>query len=231
MTRPWIVAALLSCGMLPSFVQPATAAPPAGPRLQPVRDVVVTYVVEGQVLGLLPGGIPGPVRLSWDAAGQRVRAEVTGRSQVALLDLRAHTSNAIDTTMRVVLPVPIRTTDLKPLTLEGARLTPKGKDTVAGLPCTVYSVESAGSPGTVCLTVDGVPLRGQGDFRGKPGTFKATQVSFGSLPDSLFTVPEGYMALGGLSGLLGGQGGSQGQGGGANLDLRSLGRSLLGGGR
>jgi hypothetical protein len=227
MTRSWIKAVLLSCWALPASVLPASAVAPVGPRLQPVRDVVVNYIVQGPALDLLPGGIPGPVRLSWDAAGQRVRAEVAGRSQVALLDLRAHTSHAIDTTMRVVLPVPIRTADLQPLTLEGARLTPKGSDTVAGLSCTVYSVEGSGRPGTVCLTADGVPLRGQGDFHGKPGTFKATQVVFGKLPDSLFTVPEGYMALGGLSGLLGGQAG----GTGANLDLRSLGRSLLGSGR
>ena len=222
-----VMAALLLAGA----VLGGGAAPAAGVRVQPVRDVVVTYVVEGPALGLIPGGVPGPVRLSWDSVGQRVRAEVSGRSQVALIDLRGHTGQAIDTGLRVVLPLPIRTSDLQPLTLEGGRLTATGKDVVAGLACTVYQVESASRPGTVCLTPDGVALRGQGEFNGKAGTFRATMVSFGKLPDALFRVPEGYIALGGLSGLLGGMGSTGGGTGGGLGDLRSLGSSLLGRGR
>ena len=209
------------------------AAAPAPPLVQPSRDVVGTYVVEGQATSLVPGGIPGPVRLSWDAAGQRLRVEVTGRNQVALIDLKAHSGQAIDPGLRVVLPLPVRASDLQPLTLEGARLTRTGRDVVAGLACTVYAVDGGGRPGTVCLTPDGVPLRGQGEFNGKPGTFRATAISYGALPPALFTVPSGYITLNGSGGggLGGAIGSALGGGGAGGLDLRSLGRSLLGGGK
>lgn len=196
---------------------PAFAQPP--PRLQPTRDVVVVYRVEGPAASRIPGGLPGPVKLSWDAAGQRVRAEAEGRSQVALLDLRARTGQVIDTTLRVVLPLPIRPQDLQPLTLEGARLAPRGREVIAGLPCTAYAVETGHAPGSACITADGVPLRGQGEVDGRPGSFVALSVTFGPLPPQLFAAPPGYIALGS----------GNGSGGGNALgDLRTLGRNLLG---
>ena len=184
--------------------QPQPTQQPApqsvAPRTRPSRDVVVSYRMEGQALSMIPGGIQGPVTLSWDAAGQRVRAEAEGRSQVALIDLNAQSGQAIDTTLRIVLPLPIRPSDLGPLSLDGARLAPKGKETIAGLSCTAYTFESSHGPGTVCLTPDGVPLRGQGSVSGKPGSFTALSVRYGALSGGLFTVPQGYMALGGGSG-------------------------------
>ena len=190
---------------------PALAQDP--PRVAPTRDVVVTYRVEGEATTLVPGGLPGPVRLSWDAAGQRLRAEAEGRSQVALVDLHAHTGQVIDTALRVILPLPIRPADLRPLTLDGARLTSRGHDTVAGLPCTTYTVEAGRETGTVCLTPDGVMLRGEGLVDHKPGRFVATAVIYAPLPPALFVPPPGYMALtvGGKNGL---------------NDLRALGQAL-----
>ncbi len=214
---------------------PATAPPPppppaAPPRMQPARDVIVTYRVEGQAASIVPGGIPGPLKLSWDAAGQRIRAETEGRSQVALVDLRAHTGQAFDTSLRVTMPLPLRPADLQPLTLEGARLVPRGKEVIAGLNCNAYLVETGKAPGSVCLTPDGVPLRGRGDIDGKPGAFTAVSVTYGPLPSTLFTVPPGYIALGsgagGLAGMAGRLGGMSGLG--TMGDLRSLGSSLMG---
>ena len=173
-----------------------------------------------------PAASPGPLRLSWDAAGQRVRAEAEGRSQIALLDLKNHTSQAIDTTLRLVLPLPIKASDLQPLTLEGARLTPRGRDTIAGLPCTTYTVQAT-TPGSVCLTPDGVPLRGQGEISGKPGTFTATAVQYGRLPPDLFEIPRGYIALGGGGGGAQGLAGMAGKLGGMGVTPNDL-RSLLG---
>jgi hypothetical protein len=212
--------------MMLALLPVAAAAQPA-PRTRPSRDVVVTYQVDGQALSLVPGGVQGPVTLFWDAAGERLRAEVSGRSQVALVDLRDHSGQAIDTALRVVLPLPIRPQDLQPLTLEGAHLVPAGKDRVAGLACNAFTFSSSQGPGTVCLTPDGVPLRGQGSVSGKPGSFTASSVRYGPIPADRFTVPAGYIALGG-----GGSGGSgpgglaglvQKYGGGASLsDLKTL---------
>ena len=205
------------------------AQTPARVRTRPSRDVVVRYRMEGQALAMIPGGIQGPVTLSWDAAGQRVRAEAEGRSQVALIDLNARSGQAIDTTLRIILPLRVRTGDLGPLSLDSAQLSPKGKETIAGLSCTTYTFESAQGPGTVCLTPDGVPLRGQGAVSGKPGSFVALFVRYGALSADLFTIPQGYMSLSGGSG--GGSGGNASGlaglaekfGGAAGLsDLRNL---------
>lgn len=190
-------------------------AQPGPPRMQPSRDVVVVYRVEGEAANLVPGGLPGTVKLSWDAAGRRLRAEAEGRNQVALLDLRQHAGQVIDTTLRVVLPLRLRAQDLQALSLEGARLVLRGQDTVAGLACTVYRVETGRAPGSACLTADGVMLRGEGEVQGRPGRLTAVSVSYGPLPPGLFVAPAGYMALGGLDA------------GGLN-DLRNLGSSLLG---
>jgi hypothetical protein len=205
----------------------AAAPAVAQPRLRPSRDVVVTYAVDGPAAGLAPGGLPGPVRLSWDAAGQRLRAEADGRSQVALVDLRAHGGQAIDTTLRVALPLKLRADDLQVLTLDGVRLTPGARQTIAGLTCTEQRFDSAQGPGMVCLSADGVPLRGQGMIRGKPGTFTAQSVRYGALPPSLFEVPPGYIALSAPGGQSGGLAGLAARLGGAGA-AGALG-ALLGG--
>ncbi len=195
----WRLAAVLTLLVAPALAQPL-------PATRPLRDVVVTYVLDGQAPASVPGGIPGPVTLSWDAAGQRLRAEAEGRSQVALIDLRNRSGQVIDTALRMVLPLPIRASDLQPLLLDETRLHPRGKDRVAGLACTVAVFETAHGPGTVCLTADGVPLRGEGRVGGKPGRFTAVAVRYGAVAPELFVVPPGYMALGrnghgGLAGL------------------------------
>ncbi len=203
----WRLAAAVALLSAPALAQPT-------PVTRPLRDVVVTYVLDGQAPAAVPGGIPGPVTLSWDAAGQRLRAEADGRSQVALIDLQARSGQVIDTALRIVLPLPIRARDLQPLLLDGTRLHPRGTDRVAGLPCTVAAFDTAQGPGTVCLTADGVPLRGEGRVGGKPGRFTAVAVRYGPVPPELFVVPPGYMALGG-------------NGPGGLADLQEL-RGLLG---
>ncbi len=176
-----------------------TAAHPAAaqdrPRIQPSRDVAVTYQVEGAAGSAVPGGIPGSLRLSWDAGGQRLRAEPEGRSQAVIVDLRAHSAQVVDTVLRSALTLPVRDSDLQPLTLDGARLTRRGSDTVAGLPCTNWAVQSPRGAGTVCFTEDGVPLRADGSVDGRHGTFTASSVSYGPQRDDLFRVPPDFMQL------------------------------------
>ncbi len=172
------------------------------PPLQPTRDVVAIYRVEGEATRLVPGGLDAPVRLSWSAARRQLRAEADGRAQVALLDLATNTGQVIDTRLRVVLPIQVRADQLRPLTLAGARLSPRGRAMVAGLSCTEYRIEGGKTPGSVCLTGDGVPLRGQGEIQGRPGRFTALSVRYEALPRDLFEPPPGYIMLGD-AGLLG----------------------------
>ena len=184
-------AALALGGLLAALSAPARAQD--RPRIQPSRDVAVTYRLEGDAASAVPGGVPGALRLSWDAAGQRLRAEPEGRTQAVILDLRAHSAQMVDATLRSALTLPVRDADLQPLTLEGARLTRRGDDVVAGVPCTDWAVQSPRGAGTVCLTADGVALRADGEVDGRRGTFTATSVSYGPQRDELFRVPSDYM--------------------------------------
>lgn len=172
-----------------------TAAAQDRPRTQPTRDVTVAYRVSGAAASAIPGGIPGALRLSWDAAGQRLRAEAEGRTQAVIVDLRAHSAQLLDTGLRSALTLPVRDGDLQPLTLDGARLTRRGNDTVAGLACTNWDVQARRGSGVICLTADGVPLRADGDVDGRTGTFTATSVSYGPLPADLFRAPPDFMQL------------------------------------
>ncbi len=163
------------------------------PLIQPSRDVSVVYRVEGAAASVVPGGIPNALLLSWDAAGQRLRAEPEGRSQAVIVDLRAHSAKIVDTVLRSALTLPTRDRDFQPLTLEGARLTRRNDVVIAGLPCTNWAVQSSRGNGTVCLTADGVALRADGDVDGRRGTFTASRVSYGPVSDDLFRVPADFM--------------------------------------
>jgi len=190
MTMSWARAAGV---LLPMLFAAGGPAAQDRPLIQPSRDVAVLYRVEGAAATVVPGGIPGALRLSWDAAGQRLRAEPEGRSQAMIVDLRAHSAQVVDTTLRTALILPMRDGDLQPLTLDGARLTRRKDATIAGLACTNWAVQSNRGTGTICLTADGVALQADGDIDGRHGTFTALNVTYGSMRDELFRVPVDYM--------------------------------------
>ena len=189
----------LGAALLAFHATAAAADPP--PRVLPSRDVAATYRLAGPAADALPGGAPGLLRLVWDADGERLRAEADGRTQAAVVDLRAGKADIMDNGLRTALALPVREADVAAITLRGARLTRRGQDTVAGLPCTTYAVTAQRGTGTVCLTDDGVALSGQGVVNGRSGSFTATAVTYGAQPDALFRVPAGYLRLdmGGLN--------------------------------
>ena len=165
------------------------------PRVQPTRDVTVTYRVEGAAAQAIPGGTDGPLRVSWDAAGQRLRAAPERRPQAVIVDLPRHTAALIDDAMHAVLALPVRPADLNPLATDGARFTRRGLATVAGFACVTWAVEAKRGAGTVCLTADGVALRGEGTVNGRQGSFIATSVAYGPVAADLFSPPPGYFAM------------------------------------
>lgn len=173
---------------MPAF---ARAAPPT----LPTRDVAITYRLQGAIRDSVPGGLPETVRLAWDAGGRRLRVEPEGRQQVLLVDLNAPRAELIDKGMHGVLTLPMRAKDIEPLTLQDATLTPRGRAVVAGLGCTEYDVTAKRGRGVVCLTADGMALRGNGTVDGKQGGFTAISVTPGPSPAGSFEVPPGYMHL------------------------------------
>jgi len=189
-------AALLLPAACAAFLLLAAAAQAQDrPLLQPSRDVTVTYQVDGAAVSSVPGGIDGPLRVSWDSARQRLRADAASRPQAILVDLPHRTATVLDSTMRAAVALPVRERDLQPLTLAGARMTRRGEDKVAGLACTVWDVQSARGTGTVCVTADGVPLRADGAVDGRRGSFTAASVVYGAVAPGLFAPPPGYFNL------------------------------------
>lgn len=172
-----------------------TAAAQERPPVPPARDVAVTYRVSGAAAQAVPGGVPGALRLFWNPGAQILRVEAEGRSQLVLVDLRARGATVLDGGTRTALVLPMRERDLQALTLDGARLTRRGRDSVAGHACTLYDAQSPRGRGTLCLTADGVPLRGDGEVNGRAGGFVATAVDYGPQPAELFRAPPGYARL------------------------------------
>jgi len=161
----------------------------------PTRDVTMVVRLAGAADTAIPGGAPGTLRLQWQAGAQRLRVEPEGRRQVLVLDLSERSVAFIDSGAKTAMSLPMRERDLQPLKLAGAKLSPKGHETIAGLACTDYDVQASRGHGTVCLTPDGVALRAAGEVDGHEGSFTAISVQYGAVPASTFEVPQDYMQL------------------------------------
>ena len=173
----------------------AAGAEPA-PRVLPGRDVTVSYRVSGPAMEAIPflgaGNAPSDMRLSWNAGSQRLMVSAPGRAQRLLVDLPGHRATVLDDGMRAALFLPMRDTDVQGLTMANARFTRRGTAQVAGERCTEWDVRSNRSAGTVCITGDGVPLRGEGDVNGRHGAFTATAVNTSPVDPAGLAVPAGY---------------------------------------
>jgi hypothetical protein len=80
----------------------------------------------------------------------------------------------------------------------GLSFTRKGGDRVAGRTCTLYDVtaDRGRAHGTVCLTADGLLLRGEGQGRdGRSASIEAVDVAQRPQPIGLFSVPDGYRTV------------------------------------
>ncbi len=132
-----------------AFILPAAAQP----RLVPATDVDVLYHLEGAAAQQIPGGAPDGVRLQWDAAGQRLRAEPVGAPVYAITDLRRRVASLVFAAQSSVLELPLRGGDPQTL-LAGAdaRFTRRGAGHVLGMDCTEWSVQARHVDATGCVT-------------------------------------------------------------------------------
>ncbi len=179
------------------LIPPAVADAPM--RVLPSRDVRAAYQVSGAaagIPGLAPAGEGAAVlRLAWDASGQRLRVQADDRPEVAIVDLSARRADIVDAALHTALVLPMRARDVAALTLSQAQATRQGRGAVLGYACTIWAVRAARGSGTVCVTEDGVALRGTGDVDGRHGEFVALSIAYAPQPASLFTIPSGYTRL------------------------------------
>jgi hypothetical protein len=173
----------------------------AQPRLVPTGDVQVTYQLSGSMTERIPGGAPDGVRLMWDAAGQRLRTEPVGRPMYAITDLGRHVADLVFAAQSSYLEMPLRVGDPQTL-LTGAdvHFTRQGTARLLGMGCTEWRAQSRKLDVTGCVTPDGIVLRADGTFDGRPGTALATSITRGPVPAANFQTPPGFFRLP-LSGL------------------------------
>jgi hypothetical protein len=184
----------LVTGLLAATLCAGAAA--AQPRLVPSGDVTLVYQLSGGAAEQIPGGAPDGVRLAWDAAGQRLRSEPVGRPVYAITDLGRRVADVVFTAQSAYLELPLRGGDPQSL-LAGpdVRYTRRGTARVLGMGCTEWTVQSRKLDATGCVTADGIVLRAEGTFDGRPGSLVAQSVARGPLPAGLFKTPEGFFRL------------------------------------
>jgi hypothetical protein len=159
-------AALLAAALLIPAVAAAQTAPPP----LPTRDVSVEYGLQGG-----PASMPQVIRMSFDAASQRMRFDMPGLDGYVLADHRDQSLTAVEPVRRV-LQVPMPAAAPGRLPTDGA--VPRGQGRLDGVPCTIWNFDAAGA--SVCVTDDGVPLYGDGvDDNGNPRRFAAVRVEYG----------------------------------------------------
>ena len=118
-----------------------------------------------------------------------------GQPQAAIVSLGERRAVIVDAAMHAAITLPLRASNAADIALAGARFRRGGTEQVAGFGCTDYAVQDAHGSGTLCLTADGVPLRGEGTWNGRAGRFVATHVAYRAQPDELFQVPPGFVQL------------------------------------
>jgi hypothetical protein len=176
-----ILAALLAAA--PALAQEA-------PRLTPSRDVSVTY----RMLGEAPRGGPAGMTVAWQAAAATMRTDLPGMGWM-VADTRNGRAFMVIEQMRTVMDVPAAQAMIARAGSAQARFRREGTATVAGLRCTVWSVQDGDSQGRSCITEDGVMLRAEGTHQGRSGGMEATEVRFAPQDPARFQRPQGYQSM------------------------------------
>ncbi|MHB0678092.1 hypothetical protein ACX4MV_05760, partial [Roseomonas mucosa] len=185
--RALLTASLLAAvPILPVMAQTGSAAP----RLEPSRDVAVTY----RTLG----GKPEPVEAQWLASERLLRLELPRQNGWGVLDRRSGQARLVMDKMRLVTELPAEELQKMGLPADfgpGTRFTREGQAKVAGLSCTNWRYEERDASGRACLTADGVLLRAEGQVQGRQGGIEATSVTYARQDPDRFRIPAGYQTL------------------------------------
>lgn len=185
------LAARLGAGLLGAILLAVPAHQAAAQPKQPTRDYAVTYRVEHE-------GRTAEMRVFFSAASRRQRVEMPDAGVAMIHDLPARRMVMLNEQMRMAMELPANAAQgQQMLSLpDDMTLTRTGAATVAGHRCITYRAAQRGTDrGTVCLTDDGIMLRGdlaQGERR---GTMEATALSLTTQPAALFQVPEGWQTM------------------------------------
>ena len=182
--------------LLLALILTTTAATAAEqPRYLPRQDAAITYRSTGT-----DPMIPQNLVIRYFAAADRLRIE-GGPLGYLLVDRPMER-------VEMVMPQPRLVIELPPgggitdgfILSNRLSFTRTGTDQVLGRPCTTYTVTADratnAARGQVCLTPDGLLLRGEGQGRdGRSARIEATSIALATQPAGLFTLPDGYKTM------------------------------------
>jgi hypothetical protein len=162
----------------------APAAAQDRPVFPPTRDVAVTYQAD------IAAAAPHEIVLRYSAARDRARLD-GGLPGYVLVDLKSGHASIVFEQIGMMMDAPRNAGVDQALVLENGRdFVRKGRDTVAGLRCTIWAVTAEDATGTACVTADGVVLRASGhDRKGRTGSLVATRVQYEPQDGALFLPP------------------------------------------
>jgi hypothetical protein len=159
------------------------------PSFLPARDVSVTYRLIGG-----RGSTPREAHMFYSASGQKMRLDQASQNGYAVIDRVARTVLVVITARQQYATLPFDDNMASGFILnDRMHFARTGAEMVAGLHCTAWSVQSPRAAGSVCVTDDGVLLRGTGtSSAGIVSGLEAVSVTYAPQPASLFAAPAGY---------------------------------------
>ncbi|GBR70119.1 hypothetical protein [Gluconobacter kanchanaburiensis] len=165
------------------------------PRLTPTRDVTVVYAL-ATPNDATKGG-PGTVKVAFSGAGDLLRIDSQDGNGVTILDRPGQQVTLVMMKQQIYTRLHPTHGLHNPFMLDlDMQYTPAGHDTVAGVSCDLWTIQSSHGKATACVTTDGVILRENGvDADGVEGSIKALSVSYQDIPASAFQPPEGFHEL------------------------------------
>ncbi len=170
---------------------PVTASATEQPRYLPSHDAAITY----RSMSSDPM-VPASLTIRYFAAAQRLRIE-GGPLGYILVDRNAERVEMVMPQPRLVIEMPPGGGITDGFILGNhLSFTRTGVDTVLGRSCTMYDVTAERTHGRVCLTPDGLLLRGEGKGRdGRTAEIEAVSVAVATQAPGLFSPPDGYRTM------------------------------------
>lgn len=161
------------------------------PRFLPRHDAAITYRADGS-----DPLMPQSLTMRYFAAGERLRIE-GGPLGYLLVDRPMERVELVMPQPKLVLEMPPGAGITQGFILSDQfQFERQGTDHVLGRACTVYAVTAPRAHGVVCLTSDGLLLRGQGQGRdGRQARIVAVSITSATQPAGLFTPPDSYRIM------------------------------------
>jgi hypothetical protein len=165
----------------------------AAPRFLPTRDSVITYRLSGS-----DPRVPGTLAVHSSADLGRLRVDGVPLGYV-LIDTRAERVELVMPQPRLVFELPPGAGITQDFLLgPDLRFTRTGRARILGRACTTYDVtaDHGRAHGRVCLTEDGLLLRGEGvGADGRTASIEATEIRQTPQPVGLFSPPDTYRMM------------------------------------